>query len=81
LEYYVNLAGGQDELLNNGLGMKVYDMNNKRLPKTGNIPPESMISVPINRFSAKFNQFGPIITTILSIVSTTISILVLSGSF
>jgi protein involved in polysaccharide export with SLBB domain len=80
LEYYVNLAGGMDELLNNGSGMKVYDINSKHLANTETIPPESMIHVPANKFSVKFNQYGPIITTILSIISTTISILILAGT-
>ncbi|MDR0722476.1 MAG: SLBB domain-containing protein, partial [Treponema sp.] len=81
IEYYINLAGGRDDLLNNGRGIKVFDMNNKSLSLSGYIPPESMISVPTNTFSAKFNQFGPIITTILSIVSATLSILAISGVF
>ncbi|MDR0629336.1 MAG: SLBB domain-containing protein, partial [Treponema sp.] len=79
IEYYINLAGGRDELLNNGRGIKAFDMNNKSLPLSKYIPPESMISVPTNTFSAKFNQFGPIITSILSIVSATLSILAITG--
>jgi protein involved in polysaccharide export with SLBB domain len=81
LDYYINLAGGRDELLNNGLGLRVYDLDNKRLSVSENIPPESMITVPVNKVSAKFSQWGPIITTILSIVSTTLSILAISGVF
>jgi hypothetical protein len=46
-----------------------------------NIPPESMINVPVNRFPPKFNQVGPIITTILSIITTTLSILAITGTF
>ncbi|MDR2633790.1 MAG: SLBB domain-containing protein [Treponema sp.] len=79
-EYYINLAGGRDELMNNGRGIKAFDMNNKSLSLEGYIPPESMISVPINTFTAKFNQVGPIITTILSILSTTLSILAITGA-
>jgi protein involved in polysaccharide export with SLBB domain len=81
LDYYINLAGGRDELLNTGLGMRVYDLDSKRLSTSENIPPESMITVPVNKLSAKFSQWGPIITTILSIVSTTLSILAISGVF
>ncbi|MDR1956915.1 MAG: SLBB domain-containing protein, partial [Treponema sp.] len=80
-DYYINLAGGRDELLNNGRGVKVSDMNNKTLSLSDFISPESMISVPTNTFTARFNQFGPIITTILSIVSATLSIFAITGVF
>jgi protein involved in polysaccharide export with SLBB domain len=80
-DYYVNLAGGRDELLNNGTGVRIHDMNNKSLPVGYMVPPESMINVPTNRITAHFNQYGPIITTILTLVSTTLSILAVTGVF
>ncbi|MDR0758906.1 MAG: ligand-binding protein, partial [Treponema sp.] len=80
-DYYINLAGGRDDLLNNGGGTRITDMNNRKLPETSVIPPETMINFPTNRFSARFNQYGPIVTTILSIISTTLSILAVSGIF
>jgi protein involved in polysaccharide export with SLBB domain len=80
-EYYINLAGGRDELLNSGRGIKVFDMYHKNLKLSDHIPPESMISVPVNTFTAKFNQFAPVITTILSLVSATLSILAITGVF
>jgi protein involved in polysaccharide export with SLBB domain len=73
-DYYINLAGGRDELLNNGRGIEVFDMNNKKVSNTEKIAPESMIRVPTNTFTARFNQVGGIITTILSILSTALSI-------
>ncbi|MDR2404667.1 MAG: SLBB domain-containing protein [Spirochaetaceae bacterium] len=81
VDYYVNLAGGRDELLNNGMGIRIHDMNNKSLPLTSFVPPESIINVPTNRITAYFNQYGPIITTILTLVSTTLSILAVTGAF
>jgi hypothetical protein len=54
-------------------------MNNRKLPVSAVIAPETMIDVPTNRFSARFNQYGPIITTILSIISMTISIFAVTG--
>jgi hypothetical protein len=81
VEYYINLAGGRDDLLNNGRGITAFDMNNKSLPLSEYIPPESMISVPTNTLLARFNQFGPIVTSILSIVSATLSILAITGVF
>jgi protein involved in polysaccharide export with SLBB domain len=77
--YYINLAGGRDDLLNNGRGARITDMNNRKLPLSAVITPETMIEVPINRFTARFNQYGPIITTILSILTSTISILAVTG--
>jgi protein involved in polysaccharide export with SLBB domain len=80
-DYYINLAGGRDDLLNNGRGIHIMDINNRKIPDTSLISPETMITVPTNRLTARFNQYGPVITTILSIVSTTLSILAVSGIF
>jgi protein involved in polysaccharide export with SLBB domain len=80
-DYYINLAGGRDDMLNNGKGVRITDMNNRKLSEQEVIVPEISIDVPINRFSARFNQYGPIITTILSIVSMTLSIFAMSGVF
>jgi protein involved in polysaccharide export with SLBB domain len=78
-DYYINLAGGRNELLNNGRGMKITDINNKAVADSAIIQPESMIYLPTNAFTAKFNQYGPVITTILSIISATISIMAITG--
>jgi protein involved in polysaccharide export with SLBB domain len=78
-DYYINLAGGRDDLLNNGRGIRITDMNNRKLSVRDMIAPETMIDIPTNRFSARFNQYGPIITTILSIITTTLSILAVTG--
>jgi hypothetical protein len=81
-DYYITLAGGRDELLNNGRGIRVTDMNEKtgRLRADAVIMPETMIWVPTNRFTAYFNQYGPVITAILSIVSTVITIFAITGN-
>jgi protein involved in polysaccharide export with SLBB domain len=78
---YITLAGGRPELLTNGRGMKITDINNKVVSDSEFIQPESMIYLPTNAFIAKFNQYGPIVTTILTIVSTTLSILAVAGVF
>ncbi|MDR1248930.1 MAG: ligand-binding protein, partial [Treponema sp.] len=82
-EYYISLAGGRDELLNNGRGITITDMHNRteRLRADTLIQPETMIRVPTNRFTAHFNQYGPIITTILSIITTCLTIFAITGSF
>jgi protein involved in polysaccharide export with SLBB domain len=81
-DYYVTLAGGRDELLNNGRGIRVTDMNEKTgsLRADAVIMPETMIWVPTNRFTAYFNQYGPVLTAILSIVSTVITIFAITGN-
>jgi protein involved in polysaccharide export with SLBB domain len=80
-EYYINLAGGRDDLRNNKRGVTIRDINNRMVKDTVIIEPEMMITVPTNRFSARFNQYGPIVTTIISIISSVISILAVTGSF
>jgi protein involved in polysaccharide export with SLBB domain len=81
-DYYINLAGGRDELLNNGRGIRITDMHEKtgRLRTDAVIAPETMIWVPTNRFTAYFNQYGPVITTILSILSTVLTIFAVTGN-
>jgi protein involved in polysaccharide export with SLBB domain len=82
-DYYINLAGGRDELLNNGRGITITDMHKRteKLRADTVIQPETMIRVPTNRFTAHFNQYGPIITTILSIVTACLTIFAITGSF
>jgi protein involved in polysaccharide export with SLBB domain len=81
-DYYINLAGGRDELLNNGRGITITDINKKtaRMAADTVIAPETMIWVPTNRITAYINQYGPIITTILSIVSTALTIFAITGN-
>jgi protein involved in polysaccharide export with SLBB domain len=81
-DYYINLAGGRDELLNNGRGITITDMNDRteRLKTNTVIMPETMIRVPTNRFTAYFNQYGPVITTILSIVTAGLTIFAITGN-
>jgi protein involved in polysaccharide export with SLBB domain len=78
--YYIGLAGGRDDLQNNGRGVTVTDMNKRKIKADAVIEPEMIVWVPINRFTAHFNQYGPIITTILSIVSTLLTIFALTGN-
>jgi protein involved in polysaccharide export with SLBB domain len=77
-DYYINLAGGRDQAKSNGLGVRVTDINNKRVGKNEFIQPESMIYLPA-KFAYQFNQYAPIVTTILSIITTTLAILTTTG--
>jgi protein involved in polysaccharide export with SLBB domain len=73
-DYYISLAGGRDDLQNNGRGVTITDMNKRKIKGDAFIEPETIIWVPINRFTVYFNQYGPVITTILSIVSTLLTV-------
>jgi len=77
--YYVSLAGGIDEERNTGEKIIVTDLADNPLPKDGIIPPEAKIKVVSNSFLYYFGRYSPIVTTMLSIISTTISILLISG--
>jgi hypothetical protein len=55
-------------------------MNKKKIKDEAMIEPEMIIWVPTNRFTAYFNQYGPIITIILSIASTVLAIFAITGS-
>ncbi|GHU53082.1 hypothetical protein FACS189496_4120 [Bacilli bacterium] len=78
-DYYINLAGGRDEMKNAGRGETITDMNNRKVNNDVIIEPEMMITVPMNSFIAKFNIYAPVITTVLSLISTTLSILAVTG--
>ncbi|GHU15250.1 hypothetical protein FACS1894163_01300 [Spirochaetia bacterium] len=78
-DYYINLAGGRDEMKNTGRGETITDMNNRKVKNDVIIEPEMMITVPMNSFLANFNIYAPVITTILSLITTTLSILAVSG--
>ncbi|GHT57057.1 hypothetical protein FACS1894109_08080 [Spirochaetia bacterium] len=78
-DYYINLAGGRDEMKNTGRGETITNMNNRKVKSDVIIEPEMMITVPMNSFMAKFNVYGPVITTVLSLISTTLSILAVTG--
>jgi protein involved in polysaccharide export with SLBB domain len=81
IDYYINLAGGIDQMLSNGRGFQITDLNDNVVEATDYVLPESKIFVPTNAFSAKFNRYGPIVTTFLSIVTTLFSFLALTGLF
>jgi protein involved in polysaccharide export with SLBB domain len=80
-EYYINLAGGRDEMKNSGKGETVLDKNNRKVQEAALIEPEMMITVPANRFLTKFNEVAPVITTVLSIITTFLSLMAISGAF
>jgi protein involved in polysaccharide export with SLBB domain len=78
-DYYVSLAGGRDDMQNNGRGIAITDLNKRKLKEDALIEPETIIWVPINRFTVYFNQYGPVITTILSIVTAVLTVFAITG--
>jgi protein involved in polysaccharide export with SLBB domain len=76
-DYYIALAGGFVPGRNSGAEISIVDINGQALQKTDAITPETIITAESNNPLYYFNQFAPVITTILTIISTTISILAL----
>jgi protein involved in polysaccharide export with SLBB domain len=73
-EYYISLAGGFVPGRNSLQRVRIQDIGGKTLNKTDSIGPETTITASTNHWLYYFNQFGPVLTTALSIVTTIISI-------
>ena len=79
--YYISLAGGFDTDRNVGEAISIVDINGRKLKKTDAITPEAIIIAQSNSFLYYFNKFSPPIVTTLSILSTLLSILAITGVF
>jgi protein involved in polysaccharide export with SLBB domain len=79
-EYYIGLAGGFTQS-NAGDTITIIDMNGKKLSKGDPIMPETTITAKSNSFLYGFNQFAPVVTTVLSIISTTLMLMTSLGVF
>jgi len=73
-EYYVALAGGFIRERNRREAVRIIDINGKQLKKTDAIGPETIITAEVNSGLYYFNQYAPIITTLLSVLTATLSI-------
>ncbi len=78
-DYYIGLAGGFIKEKNAGDAIVITDVNGKKHKKSEFIQPEMRIEAKANSGLYYFNQYAPIITTILSAVSTSISVLAVTG--
>lgn len=78
-DYYIGLAGGFIKEKNAGEAIVITDVNGKKHKKSEFIQPEMRIEAKANSGLYYFNQYAPIITTILSAVSTSISVLAVTG--
>jgi protein involved in polysaccharide export with SLBB domain len=69
-DYYIALAGGFVPGRNFNESITITDITGRRLRKTDVITPETIITAKTNDFLYYFNQYAPVITTLLSIVTT-----------
>ena len=60
---------------------KLKDIDGNKYSKKENITPETTITANTNSGLYYFNQYAPVITTILSLVASTLSILAVTGVF
>ena len=79
--YYVGLAGGIDTYRNSLKAVTITDVDGKRYSKKDNIIPEMTIEVEENSGWYKWNRISGGITAILTILSSTLSILAVTGVF
>ena len=80
-DYYVGLAGGFNKSMNSGKAVEIIDAEGNKLSKKSEITPETTITAETNSFLFYFNQYAPVVTTILSIISTSLSIMAVTGVF
>jgi protein involved in polysaccharide export with SLBB domain len=69
-EYYIGLAGGFIPGRNTRNTVTIVDLNGRQMNKTDIITPETTITAPTNHFLFFFNQYAPVITTTLTIISS-----------
>jgi protein involved in polysaccharide export with SLBB domain len=76
-EYYIALAGGFVKERNSRNAVEIKDMSGKTLQKNDPITPETTITARTNAGLHYFNQYAPIVTTFLSIITTFVSVTLL----
>lgn len=73
-EYYIGLAGGFRAGQNANEAIVITDLGGRRKKKSDAITPETTITASTNHALYYFNQYAPVITTILTVVSTIFSV-------
>ena len=76
-EYYIALAGGFMPGRNSNDSITITDLRGTRMKKTDAIGPETVITARTNHGLYYFNQYAPVVTTGISIVSAFLTILLL----
>jgi protein involved in polysaccharide export with SLBB domain len=74
-DYYVALAGGFTRERNSFESVTIKDINGKKMKKADAILPETIITAKTNAPLYYFNQYAPVVTTILSLFTTIFSII------
>jgi protein involved in polysaccharide export with SLBB domain len=74
-DYYIALAGGFIPGRNTRDSVEITDISGKKMRKNDVITPETIITARTNGGLYYFNQYAPVVTTVLSIITTTISAL------
>jgi protein involved in polysaccharide export with SLBB domain len=77
-DYYVALAGGFVRERNSWESVAIKDISGKAMRKTDPIMPETTITARTNAALYYFNQYAPVVTSLLSIVTTFISVMLLT---
>jgi len=78
-EYYVGLAGGLITEKNSNESVQIVTSDKVKLKKSDFIQPETSILANSNSFLYYFNQYAPIVTTVLTIATTALSIWAITG--
>lgn len=73
-DYYVGLAGGFVKSQNVRDAIEITDVDGKKVAKSQEIKPEMTITAKTNAVSFYINQYAPIVSSLLSIVSAMLSI-------
>lgn len=74
-EYYVGLAGGFQSGVNAFEAVKIIDLNGNKLKKSDDITPETTITASTNSFTYYWGKYAPVVTTVLSAISTVLTIM------
>ena len=80
-DYYVGLAGGFIRTQNVHDAVTIRNINGKKMSKNDFITPETNIEAKTNSFGFFFNQYAPIVTTILSILTSALSIVAIFTTY
>ncbi|GHV26513.1 hypothetical protein AGMMS4952_06720 [Spirochaetia bacterium] len=80
-DYYVALAGGFVTERNTREAVTIKDVSGKTMKKTDAITPETTITAKTNAGLYYFNQYAPVFTTILGLVTTVLSVMTVAGVF
>ena len=79
-DYYIGLAGGFIKTQNAREKVTITDVEGKKYSKKTVIQPEMTIEAATNSKLFYFNQYAPVLTTLLSIIATSLSILAVTGA-